>query len=132
MERQVDPLDAFEFGFQPLLRRVHDDLRTLAEQQPLDLDEAEQTALADPFGVDLEELALVEEDDLIDPFGRHVARRGRLRQLVLTLAQAIPAAAHPGGVVRWRSPHRAACPQRQLPHSPAPRPISATVRESDG
>ena len=63
MQRQVTSLDAGEFGLDALLRRVQDDAAALAEDDLLDLDEAEQPAMADLTGLNLVDLALIGEDD---------------------------------------------------------------------
>src|SRR5262245_29321693 len=58
-------VDVGELAPQLVLRRIDHHLRPLAEQEPLDLDEAEQVALPDGAGVDLIHLAVIQEDDLV-------------------------------------------------------------------
>ncbi len=73
MQRQVRALDAREFRLDLLFRRVDDHARPLAEDQFLDLDEAEHLAMADLAGVDLVDLALVVEDHLENVTRGHLA-----------------------------------------------------------
>ena len=71
VHRQVAALDAVELALQALLGGVDHDPRLLPEDEPLDLDEAEQAALAHALRVDLVDLALVEERDLVQPLACH-------------------------------------------------------------
>ena len=55
---------AGELGLEALLGGIDDDLGLLAEQHPLDLDEAEHVAMPNGAGVDLVDLSLAHENDL--------------------------------------------------------------------
>ncbi len=73
MQRQVGALHAGEFDLDLFLGGVDHDRRPLAEDQFLDLDEAEHRAMAHLAGIDLEDLALVVENDLENVTGGHEA-----------------------------------------------------------
>ena len=61
MQGQIGPFDPVEFAFDALFGRVHHYRGALAENELLNLDEAEQLAVADAAGVDLVNLALIHE-----------------------------------------------------------------------
>ena len=106
MHGDIGAADAVELGLQALLRRVHQHLRALAEDQLLDLDKTVQVRLIDLLRVDLEDLALIEEDDLengsssVAGVSRHEDRDAcRVDERL---------EAHPGGAPRGAVPVRGA------------------------
>ena len=72
VHRQVGTPDVLELGLDPLLGWIDDDTGALAEDEFLDLDEAEQPAMADAAGVDLVDLALAHENDLVQCLVAHL------------------------------------------------------------
>ena len=62
--------NAFELRLELLLAGVHHHLGALAEDELLDFQEAPQIALVDLLGIHLEDLALVEENHLVDGVSR--------------------------------------------------------------
>ena len=84
MHGQVGALDVFELRLDPLLRRIHDDAAAFAEYEFLDLDKAEQAAVADFAGIHLVDLSLAYENDLVECLVAHryppkVTHRRRFR-----------------------------------------------------
>ena len=83
----VDAHDRVHGRNAPHVRRIlqlrvhHDLIFLLAEQQLLDLHEAEQRALRDGLGEDLVDLALVEEDHLVDSFAGRFLRGHAARSI---------------------------------------------------
>src|SRR3970040_2385511 len=71
MHRQVRPLHARELGLYFFFRGIDDDRRARAEHELLDLDESEQRAVAHAPRVHLVDLALVQEEHLVDRLGGH-------------------------------------------------------------
>ncbi len=63
-------LHAFELGLEPFLGRVDEQLRSLAEEDLLDFDEAEESPLRNTGGVDLIDLAGADEVDAVDGLRR--------------------------------------------------------------
>src|SRR5688572_33228954 len=77
VQRQVAALDPGKLGLDALLGRVENYAAALPEHQFLDLDEAEEVAMADLAGVDLVDLALVDEHDPEYVTGGHSRGGGR-------------------------------------------------------
>ena len=75
---QEGALDAGEFALDALLAGIEHHGRALAEHQLLDLDEAEQLAVAHLAGVDLVNLALIHEHNAENVTGCHGGARGSL------------------------------------------------------
>lgn len=61
-----------------LARGIDDQAGLFAKEQPFNLDKAKQAALADALGVDFVDVAVVREDDPVDPFGLGRGCRHRL------------------------------------------------------
>src|SRR5690606_23818688 len=66
VERNETALDPGELGLELFLGGVDDHLGALAKDEFLGLEKAPEIALVHVAGVDLENLALIEEDDLVD------------------------------------------------------------------
>src|SRR5690606_2917535 len=71
VQREIGPLHAFELALDTLLGRIDDDRGAGAEHELLDFDETEERAVADASSVDLVNLALVQEQDLVNRLRRH-------------------------------------------------------------
>ncbi len=61
-----------------LARGIDDQAGLFAKEQPFNLNTAKQAALADALGVDFVDLAVIREDDPVDPFGLGRGCRHRL------------------------------------------------------
>ncbi len=78
MERNLAPLYARELALQAFLCGIDGQAGLFAKGQPFNLNTAKQAALADALGVDFGDVAVVREDDPVDPFGLGRGCRHRL------------------------------------------------------
>ena len=86
LHRHIGPFDVGKFGFQLFLGRIDQQGGLFAEHQLLDLDETEHATMADLAGVDLIDLALVEEGHTVKTLGTaHTGGQGRGARILTDL-----------------------------------------------